>query len=84
MNIALIVHGKPVFETVHVPVTRLSYWGGLGLGSWKRSDRDSRRSRSARPCLVFRSRWWVAAHLTAETEAWRIWGSMNWCRWGAP
>lgn len=70
VNIALILHGKPVFGVVHVPVTRLSYWGGLGLGSWKRSDQGQQAIKVSPPLpgfplKVVGSR----SHLTAETEA---------------
>jgi len=38
VNIALIHDGCPVFGAVHAPVRRLSYWGGSGIGAWRRSD----------------------------------------------
>lgn len=35
VNIALIENGKPVAGVVHVPVTGISYFGGIGLKAWK-------------------------------------------------
>lgn len=36
VNIALIEGGRPVLGVVNVPVHRVSYWGGVGLGAWRR------------------------------------------------
>ncbi|MCB1667562.1 MAG: 3'(2'),5'-bisphosphate nucleotidase CysQ [Pseudomonadales bacterium] len=35
VNIALIENGVPVMGVVYVPVKRISYWGGQGLGAFK-------------------------------------------------
>lgn len=36
VNIALIEAGRTVFGVVYVPVSGVSYWGGLGLGAWRK------------------------------------------------
>ena len=69
VNLALIHHGRPVFGIVHVPVQRLTYWGGLGLGSWRRSDQGQQAIKVSPPLpgqvlKVVGSR----SHLTAETQ----------------
>lgn len=35
VNIALIESGQSVAGVVHVPVTGISYFGGIGIGAWK-------------------------------------------------
>ncbi|PCI78710.1 MAG: 3'(2'),5'-bisphosphate nucleotidase [SAR86 cluster bacterium] len=35
VNIALIENGESVAGVVHVPVTGISYFGGIGIGAWK-------------------------------------------------
>lgn len=35
VNIALIENGQSVAGVVHVPVTGISYFGGIGIGAWK-------------------------------------------------
>ena len=36
VNIALILEGRTRFGVVHVPVSGVSYWGGRGLGAWRK------------------------------------------------
>jgi len=36
VNIALVEQGRPVFGIVHQPVGGALYWGGEGIGAWKR------------------------------------------------
>lgn len=38
VNIALIENGQPVAGVVHVPVTGISYFGGIGIGAWKQDS----------------------------------------------
>lgn len=38
VNIGLVENGYPVFGMVHIPATNTSYWGGLGLGSFRQRD----------------------------------------------
>ena len=35
VNIALIENGRSVAGVVHVPVSGISYFGGIGIGAWK-------------------------------------------------
>ena len=37
VNIALIENGQSVAGVVHVPVTGISYFGGIGIGAWKQN-----------------------------------------------
>jgi 3'(2'), 5'-bisphosphate nucleotidase len=37
VNIALINQNTPVLGVIYVPVTRMLYYGGKGIGSWKKS-----------------------------------------------
>lgn len=41
VNIALIEHGQSVAGVVHVPVTGISYFGGIGLKAWKQNSNHS-------------------------------------------
>ena len=36
VNIALIQAGRVRFGVVHVPVSGVSYWGGAGIGAWRK------------------------------------------------
>lgn len=70
VNIALIRDGAPVFGVVHVPVLGLTYWGGVALGAWRRSDRGVeairvRQPQPGEPLTVVGSR----SHSNAQTEA---------------
>ena len=70
VNIALIRDGAPVFGVVHVPVLGLTYWGGVALGAWRRSDRgveaiQVRQPQPGEPLTVVGSR----SHSNAQTEA---------------
>lgn len=40
VNIALVEDGHAVAGVVHVPVSGVSYFGGLGVGAWKREGAD--------------------------------------------
>ncbi len=71
VNIALIEQGKVVFGVVSAPVHRLSYWGGAGLGAWRKSDQGRHAlkvcpPRAGVPLKVVGSR----SHSSPETEAW--------------
>lgn len=41
VNIALIENGQSVAGVVHVPVTGISYFGGIGLKAWKQDANQS-------------------------------------------
>ena len=41
VNIALIENGQSVAGVVHVPVTGISYFGGIGLKAWKQNSNHS-------------------------------------------
>ena len=41
VNIALIEEGQSVGGVVHVPVTGVSYFGGIGIGAWKQDSNQS-------------------------------------------
>ena len=51
VNIALIENGESVAGIVHVPVTRMSYYGAAGIGAWKR---DCSRPDSAAQSIASR------------------------------
>lgn len=51
VNIALIENGKSVAGIVHVPVTRISYYGAAGIGAWKQ---DCSRADSAAEAITSR------------------------------
>lgn len=38
VNIALIENGESVAGVVHVPVSGISYFGGIGIGAWKQDS----------------------------------------------
>lgn len=40
VNIALIIKGYPAFGVVYVPVKDVSYWGGDGIGAWRKTGDD--------------------------------------------
>ena len=41
VNIALIENGESVAGVVHVPITGISYFGGIGLKAWKQNSNHS-------------------------------------------
>ena len=41
VNIALIENGESVAGVVHVPITGISYFGGIGLKAWKQDSNQS-------------------------------------------
>jgi len=51
VNIALIENGQSVAGVVHVPVTGISYFGGIGIGAWKQ---DTNRADSETQAIVCR------------------------------
>ena len=60
VNIALIENGESVAGVVHVPVTGISYFGGIGLKAWKQNSNHSDgevKQISSRPmdCLLYTS-----------------------------
>tara|TARA_B110000858_G_scaffold198538_1_gene266486 strand:- start:3170 stop:3997 length:828 start_codon:yes stop_codon:yes gene_type:complete len=52
VNIALIENGQSVAGVVHVPVTGISYFGGIGLKAWKQ---DANQSGSEAQAITSRS-----------------------------
>jgi 3'(2'), 5'-bisphosphate nucleotidase len=61
VNIALVIGQQPVLGVVHVPVTDMSYFGGVGLGAFKadaggQAERISTRRPAADPVIVVGSR----------------------------
>jgi 3'(2'), 5'-bisphosphate nucleotidase len=38
VNIALVQEGFPIFGVVHAPTRDLTYWGGAGIGAWRKRD----------------------------------------------
>ena len=69
VNVALIEDGVPRFGVVHAPVGGELWWGGGGLGAFRRVDRDDLAIASTRPAAaplrVAASR----SHLDASTLA---------------
>jgi adenylyl-sulfate kinase len=51
VNIALIERGVPVLGAVYAPALDQLYYGGRGVGSWRRSGRDSPQRVVSRPPL---------------------------------
>ena len=41
VNIALMKSETPIFGIVYAPVSRICFWGGEGLGAWKRDSNKS-------------------------------------------
>lgn len=71
VNIALIEQGRVVFGVVSAPVHRLSYWGGAGLGAWRKSEQGIHAlkvcpARPGEPLKVVGSR----SHSSPETKDW--------------
>jgi 3'(2'), 5'-bisphosphate nucleotidase len=70
VNIALIEQGEPVLAAIYAPALDLLYYGGKGLGSWKRENRGaperivSRPPSSGQPLRVAESR----SHPSPELE----------------
>ncbi len=72
VNIALVRDGRPQWGVVLAPALGVCYWGGAGLGAWRRQDAGDAPIRVATPAAVGASRWRVLAsksHMTAETAA---------------
>ena len=72
VNIALIEHGVPVMGVVAVPVTGEVYYGGIGLGAFKKDKVGVITLPVRQPVNLNQSGLRVVAsrsHLTAETEA---------------
>ena len=67
VNIALVREGVPVFGVVVAPVLDQTYWGGLGLGAFRRDPRRSQEIRvspqPSRPLRVVASR----SHMDDQT-----------------
>jgi 3'(2'), 5'-bisphosphate nucleotidase len=49
VNIALIEAGEPVLGVIYAPALDLLYYGGKGLGSWKRESRGAPEQVISRP-----------------------------------
>jgi len=49
VNIALIEEGEPVLGVIYAPALDLLYYGGKGLGSWKRESRGAPERIFSRP-----------------------------------
>ena len=71
VNIALVEHGAPLFGVVYVPVQRVLYWGGRGLGAWRQQEATKpaavrvRRPTRERGLTVVQSR----SHPSPELDA---------------
>lgn len=50
VNIALIENGRAIAAVVHVPVSGITYFGGLGLGAWKQAGNLSNTQTEAIRC----------------------------------
>ena len=61
VNIALIEDGQAIAGVVHVPVTGVSYFGGIGKGAWKLSSKSA--SGEAQP---------ISCHSMGENSGVRI------------
>ena len=72
VNIALIEDGCPVWGVVHAPALGQLYWGGAGMGAWRRDAAGEQAIRvtaraqdRAAPLRVLASK----SHLDAQTQA---------------
>jgi 3'(2'), 5'-bisphosphate nucleotidase len=68
VNIALISNGAPLFGVVDAPAKGVTYWGGPGIGAWRRHTGRTEPIQVApaqRPLRVVAS----ASHMNAETRA---------------
>lgn len=72
VNIALIEAGCPVWGVVHAPALGQLYWGGAGMGAWRRDATGEQAIRvtaraqdRATPLRVLASK----SHLDAQTQA---------------
>ena len=74
VNIALIIGHQPVMGVVHVPVSGVSYFGGVGLGAFKMvgekdAERISTRQPAAEPMVVVGSRSHANPNLERRLES---------------
>lgn len=71
VNIALIENGAPVLGVVHVPVSRVTYYGEKHSGAYKVDNSEIKKLESAHICYTEKQNVKVVAsrsHLSAETQ----------------
>jgi len=69
VNIALVEAGRPVLGVVHLPVTDVTYWGGQGLGAFKRIGDAAPQAIAPGSAQVPASAVISRSHPSPETEA---------------
>ena len=69
VNIALVEEGVPVLGVVHLPAMNVTYWGGKGLGAFKRTGDAESRALVPSPARTPTSAVVSRSHPSADTEA---------------